>query len=100
MNIFRVAGQYFIGALPIQQHLDIMLAGKGVHPELGIYTGGLKGFFLVVANLFKITDQLFHGGLGAVIRYTQFAGKLADIVRFVPLEAWKRGGKCFQGFTP
>ena len=56
--IFMIAGQYFIGALPIEQYGNLLLPGQRIYLVLGGNAGRLKRFFLVVTYFFKIMDHL------------------------------------------
>ena len=66
----QIPNEYISGSRPVfhrrpthQQHLDIMLADERRTPGTGHIYRRIERVLLVVANLFKITDQLFfHGG--------------------------------------
>src|SRR5687768_18130294 len=95
MVVFMITGQYFIGALSIEQHFYLMLFGQSVHIILGRYAGALKRFFLVITDRFKVIDQLVCTGLYRVILGIEAFVYLLYPGRFVACKSGKSGRKSF-----
>src|SRR5690242_12848299 len=81
--ILMVTGQYFIGALSIEQYGNAVFTREFIHIILCHYAGRLKRFFLVVTYLFKIVNNAVGIGLNRMILRGKMISYFFDPARFI-----------------